>query len=143
LHTHFPEGFPDMNINPVSGEEMVSIISKLKFKNSSGYDGITNKLIKLSSQLISKPLTYIVNKSLIMGVNPRRLKYAVIKPVHKRGEKTDVSNYRTISIVTRFAKIFEMVIFRRLNDHVVTHKILSPQQYGFQKGLSTEDAFLN
>jgi hypothetical protein len=78
-----------------------------------------------------------------MGVYPERLKYAVIKPVHKKGEKTDVSNYRPISIVTGFAKIFEIVICKRLNDHVVTHKILSPQQYGFQKGLSTKMPFLN
>jgi hypothetical protein len=68
-----------------------------------------------------------------MGVYPERLKYAVIKPVHKKGEKTDLSNYRPISIVIGFAKIFEMVIFKRLNDHVVMHEILSPHQYGFQK----------
>jgi hypothetical protein len=63
-----------------------------------------------------------------MGVYPERLKYAVIKPVHKKGENTDGSNYRSISIVAGFAKIFEMVIFKRLNDHIGTHKILSPQQ---------------
>jgi hypothetical protein len=39
-----------------------------------------------------------------------------------------------------FAKIFEMVAYVRLNEHLVVHKILIPQQYGFQKGLSTEDA---
>jgi hypothetical protein len=75
-----------------------------------------------------------------MGVYPKRLKYVIIKPLHKKCEKIDMSNYRPMSIVTGFAKIFEMVIFKTLNDHVVTHKILSPQQYGFQKGLSTEDA---
>lgn len=42
--------------------------------------------------------------------------------------------------MTGFAKVFETVIYRKLNDHIVTNKILSPQQYGFQKGLSTEDA---
>jgi hypothetical protein len=47
-----------------------------------------------------------------MGVYPERLKYAVIKPVHKKGEKTDMSNYTPISIVTGFAKIF-VVIFKR------------------------------
>jgi hypothetical protein len=96
-----------------------------------GFFGITNKLIKLSSQLISKPLTDIVSKSLIMGVYPERLKYAVIKPVLKKGEKIDMSNYRPISVVTEFAEIFDMVIFKRLNDHIVTRKILSSQQYGF------------
>jgi hypothetical protein len=54
-----------------------------------------------------------------------------------------MGNYRPISIVTGFAKIFEMVIFKRLNDQFAMHKILSPQQYGFQKGLSTADVIFN
>jgi hypothetical protein len=44
--------------------------------------------------------------------------------------------------MTGFAKIFEMVIHVRLNEHLVVYKILVAQQYGFQKGLSTEDAIL-
>jgi hypothetical protein len=75
-----------------------------------------------------------------MGVYPDRLKYAVIKPIFKKGDKTIIHNYRPISIITGFAKVFEMVIYRRLNDHITMHKILFPQQFGFQKGLSTEDA---
>jgi hypothetical protein len=51
-----------------------------------------------------------------------------------------MSNYRPIFIVTEFAKIFETIIFKRLNDHTVTHKVLFPQKFGIQKRLSTEDA---
>jgi hypothetical protein len=78
-----PNGFPVMNCNLVTEEEITSAINKLKSKNSSGYDGRTNKLIKLIRQQISKPLTYIINKSLIMGVHLERLKYSVIKPICK------------------------------------------------------------
>jgi hypothetical protein len=60
LHTHYPNGFPDINFSLVSKEEMISIINKLKPKNSSGYDGIINILIKLFSQQIRKPLAYII-----------------------------------------------------------------------------------
>jgi hypothetical protein len=70
-----------MNCNLVTEDEIISAINKLKSKNSSGYDGITNKLIKLTRQQISKPLAYIINKSLIMGVYRERLKYAVIKQI--------------------------------------------------------------
>ena len=73
-------------------------------------------------------------------VYPERLKYAVIKPVYKKGEKAVISNYRPISIVTGFAKVFEPAIFRRLSDHIIKYKILHSEQYGFQKRLSTEDA---
>ena len=75
-----------------------------------------------------------------MGLYPERLKYAIIKPVYKEGEKAVISNYRPISIVPGFAKVSETAIFRRLIDHIVKHNILLSGQYGFQKGSSTEDA---
>jgi hypothetical protein len=78
-----------MNFNLVAEEETISIINKLKYKNSSGYDGITNKIIKLCRQQISKPLTYVINKSLTMGLYPERLKCAIINPVYKKGEKME------------------------------------------------------
>ena len=59
LHSHFSNGIPDMNLNLVAEEET---ISKLKSKNSSGYGGVTNKIIKLCRQQISKPLTHVINK---------------------------------------------------------------------------------
>jgi hypothetical protein len=86
-----------MNYNLVTEIEINNAINNLKSKNSSGYDGITNKLLKLSSHTISRPLSYIINKSLIKGVCPERLKYT-IKPKLKKGDKTLIQNYRPISI---------------------------------------------
>jgi hypothetical protein len=53
---------------------------------------------------------------------------------------TLVYNYRPISLLTGFAKIFELIVFKRLRGHLDVNKIISPNQYGFRKGLSTEDA---
>lgn len=140
LHTYFPNGFPNMKLHPVTEAEIIRIIINLKSKNFSGYDGITNKIMKVCRQQISKPLTYVINKSLSTGEYPERLKYAIINPIHKKGDKAHISNYRPISLVTGFAKVFETVIFRRLNNRIETHKILLPEQFGFRSGLSTEDA---
>jgi hypothetical protein len=71
-----------MNLYSVTKAEIISIINKLKSKNSSGYDGITNKIIKLCRQQISKSLTYVINKSLTIDVYPERLKYAIINSVN-------------------------------------------------------------
>jgi hypothetical protein len=45
------------------------------------------KLLKLCRQQIIKPLTYVINMSLAMGLYPERLKYAIINPVYKKGER--------------------------------------------------------
>jgi hypothetical protein len=61
---------------PLNGE-IRSIISSLKSKISSGYDGISTIILKLCENQISKPLTFIFNKAITMGVFPEQLKYAV------------------------------------------------------------------
>jgi len=60
--------FPPMQIVPITEEEIRSTIDSLKSKNSSGYDGISTKILKLFGNQISKPLGFIFNKSITMGV---------------------------------------------------------------------------
>jgi hypothetical protein len=96
LYTYFPNGVPKMKINPVTETEITRAIISLKSKNSLGYDGISNKIMKLCRQQISKPLAYVINKSIFTGVYPERLKYAIINPIHKKGDKSFISNYRPI-----------------------------------------------
>jgi len=65
---------------------------------------------------------------------------AIIKPLYKKGDKFDISNYRPISLLPIFAKIFEKAMYSRLNQHLQSNYILAPEQYAFRKGKSTEDA---
>jgi hypothetical protein len=73
-------------------------------------------------------------------VFPERLKYAVIKPLHKNGDIEDMTNYRPISLLTSFSKVFENIIYVRNLDHLNRYNILSTEQYGFRKGLKTDNA---
>ena len=112
----------------------------MKPKNSSGYDGISTKILKLCGSQISKPLAYTIDKSIKTGIFPEHLKYAVITPLHKRGDVSDIANYRPISLLPVSSKIFEKAMHSRLNQHLQTNNILVTEQYGFRKGLSTEQA---
>ena len=97
-------------------------------------------MIKLSSPYIISPLTYICNAALNSGVFPDRLKYAIVKPIHKKGSKQDISNYRPISLLTSFSKIFEKIIYNRLCTHVEMNSILVQEQFGFRTQHLTEQA---
>jgi hypothetical protein len=57
----FKTPFPNINLKSVSSKEVENVIKSLKTKNSSGYDEIPTKLLKISSSCISSPLTYIYN----------------------------------------------------------------------------------
>jgi hypothetical protein len=87
---------------PITEAEVICTISSLKNKSLCSYDDLSNKILKLYGSHISKPVTYIYNKSLLSGICPERLKYAIIIPCFKKGEKSQVSNYRPISLLTGF-----------------------------------------
>jgi len=79
---------------------------------------------------------------LFWGVLPDRLKYAVIKPLHKNEDRPAVSNDRPVSLLTSFSKIrvFETVMQRRILKHITNHNILTTEQYDFRLGLRTDNA---
>jgi hypothetical protein len=67
-----------MNIIPETEGDIQGIICSLKSKNTSGYDGQSTEIIKLCSSLISRSFSFICNKSILSGVLPNCLKYAVV-----------------------------------------------------------------
>ena len=70
LKKSHPTEFPPMQTIPISEGEIKSIINSLKSKNSSGYDGIPIKILKLCRNQVNKPLAFILNKSISMGIFP-------------------------------------------------------------------------
>ena len=103
LNTHRDEPFDNITWNYASTQEIKKIVSSLKNTNSSGYDEVTNRLLKLSLPYIVSPLTHICNSALSSGVFPNRLKYATVMPIHKKGDTLSISNYRPISLLTAFS----------------------------------------
>jgi len=91
----FKNPFPNINFKSISTKEIENIIKSLKLKNYSGYVGISTKLIKISSPFISSPLTHTCNKSISSGIFPDLLKYAVVKPSFKKGDKSKIFYLRT------------------------------------------------
>ena len=58
----------------------------------------------------------------------------------KKGEKTDIANYRPTSLITTFAKIVEKLMYSRLSQHLNVNKILTLEQFGFWKNCNTNTA---
>jgi len=76
------------------------ITKSVKIKTLYGYDAMSTKILKLGIHYISSPLTYICNRMLSSGIFPTRLKFSEVKPIFKRGDKNDTSNYRPVSLLT-------------------------------------------
>ena len=102
----------------------------MKLKNG-GINGINAKALKILSNLISD--THIFNLCIEQSFWPDALKVSEIVPLHKSGNKREVSNYRSISLISNLAKNFEKLIYNRLYDFISKNKLLSCKQYGFTK----------
>jgi len=89
----------------------------LKCKDSYGCDKISTRILKISAPYVLYLLTYIFNKVLSTGIFPERLKFSEVRPLFKKGDITEFSNYGPISLLTSFSKIIEKII---LKDCIIT-----------------------
>ena len=124
----FNQPFPTINFKYVSSKEIEDVTKSLKTKNSHGYDEISTKILKCSIYYISSPLSYICNRMLASGIFLTRLKFAEVTPIFKKGDKNATSNYRPISLLTSFSKIFEKVIYNIIFYHINHNHILANEQ---------------
>jgi hypothetical protein len=94
-------------------------------------------VLKTNASALAVPLAHIINISFLQGVFPERLKYSVIKPIHKKGPKTDMNNYRPITLIPVISKIFERIMYGKILKFVTKNEILVDNQFGFRKNSST------
>ena len=124
----------------VDRQDVLKIIKSLKNKKSSGYDGISNKILETIGDIISDPIAKLFNKSLETGKFPDILKVAKVIPIHKKGSKLEISNYRPISLLPTISKIWEKLLNNQITENIDDNEILPDCQFGFRKGLKTTDA---
>src|SRR3989442_1027811 len=123
--------------------EVRELISGLKNSAACGPDQVPVSVIKSVSKCISPVLSSIINHSIQQGIFPDALKVAKVIPIYKCGEKSLLANYRPISILNTFSKIFEKVILKRLENYLDKKQILHDAQYGFRKNRSTQLAIVS
>jgi hypothetical protein len=85
LYSVYRNTFPQIQMAPVTAKEIKGIIKSQPWKNSSGYDEIPLRILKISMPLIISPLTYLCNKSRSIGSFSARFKYSQIIPIFKKG----------------------------------------------------------
>ena len=128
-------------LNPTNNHEITSIIKQLKC-SSPGCDDINPKIIKSTYNIYTDTLVHIINLALSLGVFPDSMKVAKVIPLFKAGQKTLIQNYRPVSILPFFSKLFEKVIYYRLYNFFDVHNLLNNFQFGFRKQHSTTDALV-
>jgi len=129
----------NMSFLPCTPSEVSDIIKN--FKNKATSDTAVQAL-KHANSMVAPILSVLINTSLEQGVFPSDLKLAKVIPLHKGGSRSDLSNYRPISLLPLFSKIYEKIMHNRLYSHLTKNRVICGTQFGFRAGHSCEHALL-
>ena len=136
----------DFNINCIDipyicQNEILSVIKMLN-NSSAGADELLPFVMKQCSNLYIHPLTHLINISISQGSFPEELKLAKVLPIFKADNKQLIQNYRPISVLPYFSKIFEKIMSMYVIEFLETNNILYHNQFGFRKNHSTSHAII-
>lgn len=121
-------------------EDVMESIKRLSPRLCAGHDGIPSKAVKAIAPFIIDQLLDFFNEICVKGI-PRAWKLAMVRPLHKNGNKKDISNYRPISNLCSLAKLYERCILRKLDQ--IGDDTVGENQHGFRKSRSTTTAALS
>ena len=125
---------PDFEITP---EDITTAMNSMKSKITRTPEGIPSFFIKKILPYIMFPLLQIFNACIKFSYVPNEWKISLIVPIFKNGDKSDPANHRPIALTSSFSRLFEAIIHTKITNHLLTHSLLSPSQYGFLQNRST------
>jgi len=131
------------NISPVNVLSVSKLLLNVKQDTTTGPDDLPAFLIRKLAYSLAPSVTQLFNLSINTGTFPKVWKSANVCPVYKRkGPKTDVDNYRPISILPILGRLLEKIICRQLQTFCDTNAVIPIQQFGFRRNSSCELALL-
>ena len=129
------------SVRQVTSDEVNLILKSLSAKKASGTDKIPAKLVKLASNYLSKPLATAINNSLTSSKFPDLAKVGTVIPIDKKtDDKYDKSNFRPVSLLNCFSKVYENIIKRRLTNSMYNN--ISSFISAYRKNYNTQHVMI-
>ena len=125
----------------VTVKHIRNLIRQLQCSKSPGSDKVPVKIIKDAIDAISLPLALIFNSSLQNGTFPKMWKVARVVPIFKSSQRTEVNNYRPISVLSVLSRLLVKIVYDQIYDFVKEHKIMSADQFAVCSLLNTTESW--
>ena len=137
------KSYNEMENFEITASDIIQAVKDSKDKTSRSPEDIPIYYIKRNLSSLILPLLFLFNYSLKYNIIPTQWKKAIITPIHKKGDRSKPSNYRPISLTSSFCRIFEIIIRKKIMDHLSQNNLLSIFQYGFVPCKSVTSQLLN
>ena len=111
---------------------IAKLIQNLDPNKTHGHDNISIRMLKICSSSIYKPLEMIFKQCIKTVFFPSEWKRANIVPIHKKGDKQTLENYRPVSLLPICGKILERLMFNEMFNFFIENKLISSNQSCFK-----------
>ena len=118
-------------LSNTSEEKVLKIRTNIESSKVVGVDKLSGRFLKHGASILAKPISTLCNLSISQGVFPSACKVAKLRPILKKGKKTDPSNYSPISLLPSILKIIKRVIHDQTNAFLSDKDISYNYQSGF------------
>ena len=112
--------------------------SIMQLNKEGGINDVSRKFLILCKNHVSYYLKELFNFCIDSLVFPNVFKIAQITPIHKKGSLRNISNYRPVSVLNNLSKVFENLLYNRLQSFCHASDFLAKNQFGFRKHCNTE-----
>ena len=126
--------------DPITQDEIKRASRQLKSNKACSLNTVLNEYLKEGIEFLIVPLENIFNYILNKKYFPKQWTKGIILPIHKKGDSKEPCNYRGITLVSCFGKLFTVIINERLKKWAVQNEIISDAKFGFKADYSTVDA---
>ena len=125
-------------LQTIESSSVLKLLKNVEVNKAAGMDNISGRFLKDGADILAIPVTQICNLSIKLSHFPNNCKLAKLKPLYKKGSKSDPKNFRPISLLSIVSKIIEKIIHDQTMEYLTDDKILYRYQSGFHKNHSTD-----
>ena len=127
-----------MQFEELNFDEFEEAFKSLKRNKAAGFDDLSSNIIIDAYDSLKNILFHVFKVSIKQGISPDSLEIAKVTPIFKFGAKDKVSNYRPISTLPVFSKVFDRIMYNRVHNYLDSKGLLYEKQFGFHRNNSTE-----
>ena len=135
------ETFELQEVTPKRVRELFKLLNN---SSSEDLNGLSNRVIKLSMEALIHPITHLINQCIRMNKWPNKWKLNKILPLYKnKGDRTDVSNFRPIALLSPISKLVEKEIQIQINKHMTKFNLWNDDMNAYRENFSTISAMID
>ena len=112
----------NFKLDSITEDCLLKLLKNVEVTKAAGINQVSGKFLKDGAWILANPISELCNRSMILEGFPDTCKMAKVKPIFKKGLKSDPSNYSSISLLLLLSEVFEKVALDQAKEFLILNK---------------------